>query len=40
MKSPNLREMDFMGSKPHLELFLGIFHGGFFIWDELEKSCG
>ena len=40
MKSPNLRKMDFMESKPHLELFLGRFHGGFLIWDELEKSCG
>ena len=29
-----------MESKPCLELFLGRFHGGFFIWDELEKSCG
>ena len=29
-----------MESKPHLELFLGRFHGGFFILDELEKSCG
>ena len=40
MKSPNLRKMNFIESKPHLELFLGRFHGGFLIWDELIKICG
>ena len=46
MKIPNLMKMDFIliwVKIPNLTTFgvvLGGFHGGFFIWDELEKVCG
>ena len=40
MKSSNLRKIDFIDSKPHLELFWVDINDGFLIWDELEKVCG